>query len=407
MENCILRKQTSLNISMSKINTRSSLISLLIILVGAISIVTSLGGLSDYSSLINRVLMGLYLITAFWLIISSNNAKHILLLVVLLILVFIDLAITGFQVHQLNDIFYLPLWVLNLLAIAPRYNCFKEELIRKHKFIFHLSVIWNAITFVSLAFPTISFTQNSYDLAFWGFCGQMHRFAGTALFAIFGSILEYIITKRKRKLLFSIFPIIAILLCDARTYIIIASVLVLFTVLLLIKNKYLRRLVLLFSLIGIIFIGLYYTSMRASSNIFVLENYGSLHFITSGRSTFWKIDIEEFFKTPFWNIIFGDGYNFVYNVNEELYGSPIWAHNDYINILLANGIIGLFIYFYAIYLLIKTVSRKVKFNKLYLMMFLFILFFNAFFNMLYTYVISNLLTPLLAILMLDLASNKK
>ena len=83
--------------------------------------------------------------------------------------------------------------------------------------------------------------------------------------------------------------------------------------------------------------------------------------------------------------LFGQGYNFVYYVNKKAIDAYIYAHNDYLNILIANGVVGLLIYIVALMdFIVQTVKRqKVKFAAVLLSVFIFA--FNAFFNGEYNY----------------------
>lgn len=84
--------------------------------------------------------------------------------------------------------------------------------------------------------------------------------------------------------------------------------------------------------------------------------YGS---ISSGRDILWKIDIKYFKDSMIMNKVIGNGLDLPYNLHLEKYGSAIWSHNDFFNILLVYGIIGLSIYFYTILnYVVKILSKK-------------------------------------------------
>lgn len=74
-------------------------------------------------------------------------------------------------------------------------------------------------------------------------------------------------------------------------------------------------------------------------------NYGS---VTSGRNILWDIDLSYFNRSSLINKILGNGTDFSYKLHLEKYGSAIWSHNDFFNVLLAYGLMGLLIYFYTV-----------------------------------------------------------
>lgn len=70
---------------------------------------------------------------------------------------------------------------------------------------------------------------------------------------------------------------------------------------------------------------------------------------TSGRTIWWTLDLKKYLQFSFLEKFFGAGHDFVYNYNYQVYGMKIWAHNDFIQILLALGIFGLLGYLYVLY----------------------------------------------------------
>lgn len=120
---------------------------------------------------------------------------------------------------------------------------------------------------------------------------------------------------------------------------------------------------------------------------------GLLGTITSGRSVFWVYDMNAFFDLSFWQQFVGNGFDFVYNINLKYANQALWAHNDFINILMNFGYIGLVLYFYVFRKFSKKALEKNKIKRIQKYSFYFIWFFNAFFNMVYTYTIATLAIP--------------
>jgi len=82
----------------------------------------------------------------------------------------------------------------------------------------------------------------------------------------------------------------------------------------------------------------------------------------SGRITFWGIQLKGYLYSPPLELIFGKGFRYISVLTAREYGMEIGGHNDYIELLLGSGLIGLicFIIFQG-YLFKKTlyVYRKV------------------------------------------------
>lgn len=378
-------------------------IKVLIYLTCLMCLVTSVTGTLSISSFLNRFLMGCYLLLILALIILKGNTKYIVLSFSILALVAFDILITKQSIHSLNDLFYLPLWVLNLICYKLYYKDLKRGIVSSHKCFFYTAVIWNAITLLSLLSPSSFIVVNNVR-SFVGACGQPHRFAATAIFALISVYIEFCHSRKKQVFILALLPILSSYLCGARTYLIVAAFFALFVLLKHFIKKRHRKFFLIVGICLAALLAFYVTLLRQknlSSYSYQIENYGYLHFLTSGRSTFWEIDLREFFKEPFMKLLLGCGYNFVYDTNLEFYNIALWAHNDYINVLLANGFLGLFFYIYCFVSFAAKAYKKGGRHKLFLAMFVFAIFFNAMFNMVYTYMIASLLTPMLGIVLLD------
>lgn len=110
------------------------------------------------------------------------------------------------------------------------------------------------------------------------------------------------------------------------------------------------------------------------------KEYGS---ISSGRNILWEIDVKHFKNSGFMKKILGNGIDFPYNLHLKEYGEAIWSHNDFFNILIANGILGLVIYVYSlIYYVVYITKSKGTIDKIFVSVFLVII---AFGNGLYSY----------------------
>lgn len=79
--------------------------------------------------------------------------------------------------------------------------------------------------------------------------------------------------------------------------------------------------------------------------------------LSSGRLLFAKKNLEAFVESDILNILFGNGFNFAYLVSSQ-YRSSIWAHNDFVSVLISGGFLGLGVY--LIVLLNVFLTFKVK-----------------------------------------------
>ena len=119
-----------------------------------------------------------------------------------------------------------------------------------------------------------------------------------------------------------------------------------------------------------------------------------LEVFTNGRSEFWTIDFNAFLDGSAFEVLFGHGFSYVYELNQATIGMRLYAHNDFINILLNFGIVGMGLYF-AVFIpvLVKT---KRESGSLVAFLLSAIWLFNAFFNMIYVYIAAVMALGILA-----------
>ena len=122
------------------------------------------------------------------------------------------------------------------------------------------------------------------------------------------------------------------------------------------------------------------------------SNYGDFWFrITSSRSVIWSKIINGFNELNIFEKIFGAGFGFSNSVAMH------YSHNDFIEIIVTHGYIGIILYMISIILLIKILFKNKKIPFIILFLCIFIWFFNAFFNMFYSYICVSLSYPFLLI----------
>lgn len=88
--------------------------------------------------------------------------------------------------------------------------------------------------------------------------------------------------------------------------------------------------------------------------------YKGVDLQTSGRTVFWAIDLGGFFNADLFAKIFGQGHSYVYELNSKFYHLKIWAHNDFIQLLVAGGLMTLTLYISALFHCIRSVTQNKK-----------------------------------------------
>ena len=84
--------------------------------------------------------------------------------------------------------------------------------------------------------------------------------------------------------------------------------------------------------------------------------------ISSNRSIMWTGLLSVYVSDGPLGIIFGRGFSFVRSVNEVTpeVTHRVWAHNDFIETMMATGILGLIVYLFFLFFYISKSSRNSK-----------------------------------------------
>ena len=266
--------------------------------------------------------------------------------------------------------------------IIIQYNFIRQYLIENTAYLKKIVVFWDVCVIISMFF------SSSYNNGFFfSFTGSVFRSATSAIFIL--SLILILVTKKKGNIIFAIVPLYCVFSGGSRTYLAIGLALAFVAYYIATPNRsfFLMTIIPVVVIVGIIVVNSSIMdkinrSLTVESNSFYQD---PLIQFTSGRSLFWKADLKAFFDGSLINQIFGYGFNFVYDVNEIAINNRIWAHNDFIGILLNYGYVGLFCYilmFKKMFTECVSQSMCPLWLKLTL---IFIWMFNAFFNMFYTY----------------------
>lgn len=304
---------------------------------------------------------------------KSKQYKVIYAFIILIFLMIYDFYKTGENLINFNDIMYLPFWIVFLNYCVLNYEKLEVKIneylpMMKKSFVFGVLLI--ILFFV--------YEKTAY------FTNGRHRMASGAFLLLVEIVYYCIKTKKRKNYVYAIIPLIAILGSTSRTYVIMSILLIVYAYWTELKNK-------VYFYFTIIPIGIIIGIIIMKSSIweyFQFKQVGEFDYwgsITSGRTVFWEADIKAYRNSNIVNKIFGNGYNLVYSVNSKAIDAIIYAHNDFINILLANGIIGIIYYLTSLFKFAKSILKNKKINFSMSMVVFIIFIFNAFFNGQYNY----------------------
>lgn len=345
-----------------------------------------------FFSYINQVFVFLLVIVQIFLM-STNKVKikNWFIIFVTFLLEISALYFTTGTIYNLNTIFYFPFFILFFTLITDYKNKVKLYLIKRINYIHCIIIIWTLLVGISIFLPTSYVTGWGGAKYFGSYTGTIFRLGPTAVFVCSLIILYRLIKKKKGSFLYFLIPLYSFFMGGSRTYLVLGvSLLFIYLYLSLSKKTF------LISIIPILFIIVFFifnSSMADKIESTIGSNYygGVLGALSNGRTYFWVEDIKAFYGTSLFNRLFGNGFNFVYDVNLKTMNSLIWAHNDFIQLLTTYGYFGLLIYCLTFFNLFKSVKKDIIFT----IIIIFIWFFNAMFNMFYTYFCSMLSFPIL------------
>lgn len=360
-------------------------------------ITTILQGLPIMGNL-NRFIIVFLFVGVFVVLLKDgkSSAYNLILIFITFLLSFISIfLLNGNPIYSLNDALYFPSWIFIMLYSTKYYDEIKKRIVINEKFINAMLLFWNFIVFISLFFSS-SYTHHWGDgTYFQSFSNAEHRFAASCLFALVVGFINYLKKRKFSRLLLIILPLIGIYLSGARTYLALLLLLVFGFMYKISKNKV--KLIVYFSIIVCLCFMLLKVTPMGEKFMLTLQEESfrdPLATFTNGRSIFWKLQLSSFFDLNIFNLIFGAGYNFVYDV------SNLWAHNDVINILLNFGFVGVFMYLYTYFKFIIHSFKKDNCNSFIIFcVIVMIWFLNAMLNMVYTYMCATLCLPFISILL--------
>lgn len=312
------------------------------------------------------------------------------------IIMFIAIFIVGWSFinspnpfRYVSDAIYLLISILLLMEIDNDFS--KNKLLcalqQTEKFIKWIVILCDLVLCVGLL-DARCYDSSQWDGSYFvGYTNASHTMAsGACLLLVF---TLYIIRNKKNIMSFIYFvpSIIAILKSGARTFLIPILIVCFFFYVYHIKNFSIKLLVFPIAIVCATYVFLN-SSMVEKFTFSVNNQYTDMNFLgklTNGRTAFWVVDLLAFGHYNIIQKLVGNGFQYVYMVNEKNFDLAIWAHNDFINCLLSVGIIGTLIYVYVLYRTGKTIIKMPRKDIIIKTLLIFYILLPAFLNGFYTY----------------------
>lgn len=322
----------------------------------------------------NKVIFSISIIIFFFTTVKRLKKKDLFIVTLIAIEFFVSIYVTGtLSLYNLNDIFYLPLWLFMLLYFRNYIDNFGDTVLQQINVVKASVYIWEVL-FIALRFINPSMNKEF-----------SHRSASSAFLIIV--IVWYIakVTNNKQFNIYLIVPLAAIFLLQVRTYLILALLVANMSYYSLFRKKRYYY----FTIVPIFVLTVLFVLQTSIGSRFInfTESYygGVLATITSSRSVFWEADIRAFMDLSIFYKFVGHGYNYIYDINYKAVKTYIWGHNDIIHILLTNGFWGIYVYLFAFKTFLDSIKKRECDKKLYFFAVLTFVF-CALFDGLYHYV---------------------
>ena len=301
----------------------------------------------------------------------------------------------GFHYYENNMLFYFPFLLLYFDFIKLEKNEVLKFLQEHGRYVDVVILIWNIGVFISF-FLSSSYVFEGETKGFVSFAGTTFLLCPVAIHMFAISLVRYQHCGKKIYIVSFLICSLCILMGSSRTYLAVLLCSWLLFIYIKISNKNIFPCVVLLGLFLFVLLVLVSpisekflnTTSRTSLGMDPLEAF------TSGRSVFWKYDIQHIFNSSPVDLIFGHGVNWLFYLNYAFFGNPLWAHNDFIQLLSDYGILGFCIYLWAFVSLGRSLFKGCNVSGLAVFFLYFMWFFNAFFNMFYTYFCATLSLPL-------------
>lgn len=328
------------------------------------------------------------------------NGREVFLLGYIFLIVASNCIQYRMHFYNSNMLLYFPFYIIYYLFIGKNWVNIIEQLRKYRVFIDRILYVWNFMVALSFFIPSC-YRYEGEDLAFVSFAGTTFLLCPIAIFVFVLLAYQYILYQRKKYICLMVVPSLCVLFGTTRTYLVVllcAWAIFLYAIL---KNKkHFLGILILFAAVAIVIVAVSPVKDKFISAAGRTETAG-LDFwdaFTSGRSRFWAYDMNAIMHNSLDKILFGNGINYLFYLNKPVFHVALWAHNDYIQILSDYGLLGLFIYVYMIYYVVRNILEGIKPSRILMCCLIMLWAFNAFFNMFYTYFCATLSFPFFVLL---------
>ncbi len=333
----------------------------IVLLIGLYSFTTLTQSLYPVSA--NRIVVAC--IAVLMLVSKSKKKSDLLLFLYLALALFSSIILAQNFRSNLSDFIYFAVAIIQLSCFSGLgnwenfYNAYK-----KLYFLLNKIVFIDLIVIIAAFFCPTSYVQHwGEGVYLYGFTESAHAMASSCCLSM--SMMMLTLIERKFSLFyFALFGFygIVVLKTGARVFIIPVAILLYYYIQQKIANKKIQLGV--YIMTAAAFIIFFINSSMMQKFIYAFNdpynNYSILASLTSRRSAFWLIDLKDFIASGITKMFIGHGFDYIYALNLKMIGMEIWAHNDFINILIAAGLLGLFIY---IFYLLKVMRVAFKWNS--------------------------------------------
>ncbi len=332
---------------------------------------------------INKVVFFIVITGLLYIVLKSpHSLMETVVLLAFGLVYMLSFVFTGGVADNTNEYFYLLFFIIFSSYTIICYDYIKNYLVTRIPYLRKIVIIWDICVVISMFF------KSSYkDGFFFSYTGNVFRSATASIFIL--SLILVLVTAKKSDIVWAIVPLYCVFSGGSRTYLAVGLALAVAAYYMAAPSRkffWLSLIPIMLVMVAIIFNSSIMNKINSSLTVGENEFYKDpLIKFTSGRSLFWAADIKAFFNGSYLHQLFGFGFNFVYDVNEAAIHNRIWAHNDFINILMNYGYVGLFCYLYMYKLMYTNCMAQLNIPKWIRVLIVFMWAFNAFFNMFYTY----------------------
>jgi|GEM_PF-1769512 len=345
-------------------NNKKLFINVLTISILVFSLTTLFQSLFDQLS-INKVIGGIIALVAGILFLIKPSRKMFLCIGVIIIEFVFTLAITSDFSKEIMDWIFLLTTLLLIATISNNQNLqlFRFCLLKYHRLIAVLIHV-ECITLLYLLIRKIGYiTKWGEGTYFMGFCNTQHTMASLCCL-ILAMILFYCKNHGKYYLRYGILgliPLYALFQSGARVFLIPAAVLLYMFAQYGVKKKSYRIMIYIVGMLALLYAFLN-SNMFQKFEFAITNPYSTnqLSGFTSGRSSFWQVDMEYYLSGNFIEILFGRCFANIYAINLQKVNMEIWSHNDIIHLLNGTGLVGAYTYLTVMFTALKKVKKEVE-----------------------------------------------